>query len=339
MFYIWLIIAIILYFFLRKHPRTSGNPLAHALLWPLFAVLLALNYITALMAAASVISAEETEDELRKNCRELGVSDEDYLKIISDEMFHVKIVAQNIEKFDPTYKELSLDENTRLAIAISIVSKKDNVWKQALWDWNDEHDVSIFPKKEYELDNIDELSFASIAYFNKEKITHIPPEIGKLVSLETLVFGSVSCPEIYITSLERLPDEICNLYKLQTLYLQFNGLRYLPEDIGNLSRLKTLKLGGNELRRLPDSITKLKELEMLTIWRNELYELPSEIGNLTQLKGLDISSNNLSELPSSIVKLTNLEAFYYYDSEGLLLSDEQEAWLEYLADSGCVIYS
>ena len=89
---------------------------------------------------------------------------------------------------------------------------------------------------------------------------------------------------------------------------------------------------------LPDSITNLKQLEILTVWNNELYDLPSDIGRLTQLKGLDISSNNLSELPSSIVKLINLEAFYY-DAEDLLLSDEQEVWLQYLADCGCEIYS
>ena len=347
MFYIWLIIAVILYFFLRNHPKTSSSPLAHALLWPLFAVLLALNYITALMAAASVISAHKKEEQLRRNCINLGVKEEEYLDItLNNGMDFVESIAENLENFDPSTKGLNLDENIRLARAIYLINeskkarylKNKYFWRQALWDWNDVHDVTIFPRDEDELNNLEHLSFASISYFDKEKITEIPPEVGKLVNLKSIQFGSVSCPEIYITRLKELPDEICNLHKLETIHLQFNGLAFLPKDIGNLSNLKDLKLGGNELMSLPDSITNLKQLEILTVWNNELYDLPSDIGRLTQLKGLDISSNILSELPSSIVKLINLEAFYY-DAEDLLLSDEQEVWLQYLADCGCEIYS
>lgn len=353
MFYVWLIVAVILYFFLKKHPLTRSSPLAHALLWPLFLVLIILNYITSKMAEKSFLLAENNEnelegyyreigvnkeDELEGYCKELGINKAEYLRITTNDMPRVRILAQNLESIDPRLQGLNLDRNTRLATAIFYISKEDSDWKQALWDWDKVNNLSIFPANEHDLENIEHLSFSSISYFDQEKITKIPPEIGKLSRLKTLSLGSVSCPEIYITSLLELPDEVCELSKLQSIHAQFNDLTFLPENIGHLINLKDLKLGGNRLRRLPDSISHLKQLEILTVWQNELHKLPSNIGLLTQLKGLDISSNYLSELPASIVKLTNLEAFYY-DAEGLLLSDEQEAWLQYLADSGCEIYS
>ena len=126
MFYIWLIVAVILYFFLKKHPLTRSSPLAHALLWPLFLVLIVLNYITSKMAANSILIAENNENQLERHCRELGVDKEEYLRITINEMPRVRILAQNLEQINPNFQDLRLDGNTRLAAAISYISKKDN---------------------------------------------------------------------------------------------------------------------------------------------------------------------------------------------------------------------
>lgn len=338
MFYIWLIIAVVLYFPLKKHPLTHNYPIAYALLWPLFLVLIILNYLTSSLAANKIKMSQISEYELRECCKELGISEKEYLRIINNKMLSVRMIASNLENLDPRLKGLNMDQNTRLASAIYYISKKDNDWKQALWNWDDINNLSVFPRDEYELEALEYLSFSSILYFDEVKVSKIPPEVGKLSNLKALILGSVSTPEIFATDLIELPNEVCELYKLESLHLQFNSLRYLPANIGDLFSLKELKAGGNQLRSLPDSISSLGQLEVLTLWQNDIKRLPTNIGYLTQLKGLDISDNDLEELPTSITKLTNLERFYYSGNENLVLSDNQREWIRSLAQSGCEIY-
>lgn len=212
-------------------------------------------------------------------------------------------------------------------------------WVHDFWHWADEHDIEKYniPRETNELLNLRHLSFESISYFDREKFSLLPKEIGKLTNLIFLELGNVAHPEILLNNLIELPKEIGNLTELTHLYLQFNSLSELPVEIGNLTKLKDLKLGGNDLSYIPKEICELKELEILTIWNNNLKELPREIGLLTNLKGFDISGNSLTELPNEITNLTALKTFYYKNDD-LQLSESQKNWITMLKNNGCETY-
>jgi len=209
-------------------------------------------------------------------------------------------------------------------------------WIQALWNWEDRHEFSFFPRNKHDLINLDKLYLGHFMYHEMDlddKIIEIPEEICKLPNLKHLILGSVSMPEVFITALQKLPDGIGQLTYLESLYVQFNQLQQLPVTIGNLFNLKDLKLGGNNLRRIPKEIGNLSNLEILTLWDNNLTELPSEIGKLKQLMGLDISHNPLKELPDEITELTNLQRFYL--NTDILLTKSQLNWFNKLKENGC----
>lgn len=73
----------------------------------------------------------------------------------------------------------------------------------------------------------------------------LPPEIGKLIELETLVIRD--------NKISRLPDTIGELHKLRVFIAQGNRLEMLPPSIINCEQLAEsnmqLKLAGNPLRQ------------------------------------------------------------------------------------------
>ena len=214
------------------------------------------------------------------------------------------------------------------------MSEQYDEWAQKLFEWEERNGLSTITRNKDNLLNIEDLSFVNINYFEKDKVTDLPKEIGELVQLTHLGLGNAAHPEIYITNITRLPDEVGKLINLESIHMQFNSIKELPKEIGGLTKLKELKLGGNKLRSLPKEIGNLHELEVLTLWSNDIARLPAEIGNLQKLKGLDISGNKLSELPKEIIKLTNLKTFYYTNA-GLQLNDLQRIWIKRLESNGC----
>ena len=122
-----------------------------------------------------------------------------------------------------------------------------------------------------------------------QDLTELPPEIGQLTQLKTLILGRF--------------DEAIN----ESLG---NQLSSLPSAIGQLTTLKSLNLVNNQLSSLPPAIGQLTSLNSLDIFNNQLGNLPSEIGNLSNLKFLRLSYNQLSSLPSEIGNLSNLQYLY-----------------------------
>jgi Leucine-rich repeat (LRR) protein len=132
---------------------------------------------------------------------------------------------------------------------------------------------------------------------------NIPPEIGNLTNLKTLILS-------WNQLSGSIPPEIGNLTNLNTLVLANNQLSgSIPAEIGNLSNLKELTLGWNNLSgSIPSSISKLKNLEALTLSTSRLTgEIPLEIFDLVQLKSLDFGANQLTgTIPPEIGNLVNL---------------------------------
>ncbi len=114
-------------------------------------------------------------------------------------------------------------------------------------------------------------------------------------------------------SLTTLPPEIGNLTALQTLILDSNQLTTLPSEIGNLTALQILSLDGNRLTTLPSEIGNLTALQTLTLDSNRLTTLPSEIGNLTALRYLSLQLNKRLSLPSAISSCASLEYLNLHD--------------------------
>ncbi len=116
----------------------------------------------------------------------------------------------------------------------------------------------------------------------------------------------------------QIPPEIGNLINLRSLILDGNQLTgTIPQEIGFLTNLETLHLHNNQLSgEIPPEIGNLLDLFHLNLSYNQLSgEIPSEIGNLSfYLTSLYLNDNQLSgQIPESICNLNwiNVPFFEY----------------------------
>ena len=110
----------------------------------------------------------------------------------------------------------------------------------------------------------------------------IPPEIGNLVNLETLVLGGN----------------------------QFSG--DIPSEIWTMTNLTELHVSGNQLTgSIPPEISELTNLVELHLSGNQMYgNIPAEIGSILTLEQLFLHSNQFTgEIPPQLFALPNLEIF------------------------------
>jgi len=129
-------------------------------------------------------------------------------------------------------------------------------------------------------------------------VTSLPPEIGQLSRLRSLLLGR--------NRLTALPQEIGDLAALTQLDVGGNLLTSIPPTVGRLARLTDLDLSVNLLTSIPASIGSLSALVSLNLFQNRLMLLPPELGNLTNLEELYLSSNPLDALPPEMGNLTRL---------------------------------
>ncbi len=155
----------------------------------------------------------------------------------------------------------------------------------------------------------------------------IPPDLGRLISLESLslrhndLSGSI-------------PADLGDLAELDSLDLSFNQLTgELPPELANAGRLRWLAIGYNELTgQIPPELGSLGRLERLWLNFNRFAgPVPAELGNLgTQFEVFDVRHNrDLSgPLPLELTRLTGLRRFEW-DNTGLCSPDDPtfQAWL------------
>ncbi len=157
------------------------------------------------------------------------------------------------------------------------------------------------------------------------QLAALPPEVLELPNLKVLDIGSNPIdeipPELWQKTdwetlglgrlkLTTLPPEVTQLAHLQSLNLSWNQLTALPPEIGQLANLQKLDLSVNQLAALPPEFGQLTNLQVLYLSYNQLTALPPEIGQLANLQKLDLSVNQLAALPPEFGQLTNLQVLY-----------------------------
>ncbi|KAH9307672.1 hypothetical protein KI387_035583, partial [Taxus chinensis] len=142
---------------------------------------------------------------------------------------------------------------------------------------------------------------------NVALVGELPPEMGKLASLEFLVVTENNMKG-------NLPKEIGNLTKLRKLVLshnQFYGT--IPPSLEFLHELLILDLSFNQLQgMIPPNLGNLNSLVKMDLSDNGLQSgIPGRFGELKSLTFLDLRNNQLhGNLPVSLIEMANLQELY-----------------------------
>ncbi|CDP10113.1 unnamed protein product [Coffea canephora] len=134
-----------------------------------------------------------------------------------------------------------------------------------------------------------------------------------------ITVGSMDPPLFKIgqATLEKIPNEIFNLFHLNYLNLFGTRVERVPKAIGKLQHLEYLNLGNTRVRELPMEILKLQKLWFLKVFQLvdssdddygfHGFKAPSNMGGLLGLEILEcIDASGESTIIQEIGKLTQL---------------------------------
>lgn len=130
------------------------------------------------------------------------------------------------------------------------------------------------------------------------------------VNLDGLVMStSLKVLDASNLGLDDMPDWICSLTNLESLFWSHNSMRQLPSCIGDLKRLSTLHISGNLLESFPDSIGNCSSLITIEAEHNMLSSCPSSISQIPTLETLSLRANHYTSFPpvGPYVKFVHLE--------------------------------
>ncbi|TFG27681.1 MAG: hypothetical protein EU532_07000 [Promethearchaeota archaeon] len=109
---------------------------------------------------------------------------------------------------------------------------------------------------------------------------------------------------------------------IKALNLSNWGLNKLPQSIGALSKLQYLILRHNKIETLPDSIGLLRRLKLCDLSGCNIISLPDSISKLNKLKKLSINQNyNLNNIPYPIILIARKYVSRKYIWEGVIPSE------------------
>jgi len=163
-------------------------------------------------------------------------------------------------------------------------------------------DLTIFPEKIFDL--ADSLEFLDLS---NNKLSTLP-DLSKLTKLKIAFFSYnlfdelpnsfKNCNNLYMlgfkgNTIEVFAEDILPL-SISWLILTDNKIQKLPQSIGDLTKLQKFPLAGNKLTSLPQTMQKCKSLELLRLSANNLTHIPDWLLELPKLSWLAFSGNDCS---------------------------------------------
>lgn len=131
-------------------------------------------------------------------------------------------------------------------------------------------------------DDLGRLKKLRILFLSQNLFEELPPVLADCTELTMIGFKSNQIVHVY---------EKCLPAKVRWLILTDNKIEKLPDSIGELTRLQKLMLAGNKLTSLPDSMSACRELELIRLSANRLETLPPWLFTLPQLAWLACAGN------------------------------------------------
>ncbi|KRH65484.1 hypothetical protein GLYMA_03G039300v4 [Glycine max] len=119
-----------------------------------------------------------------------------------------------------------------------------------------------------------------LSFHDFQSLDSLPDSIGKLIHLRYL--------DLSRSSIDTLPESLCNLYNLQTLKLcSCRKLTKLPSDMCNLVNLRHLEIRQTPIKEMPRGMSKLNHLQHLDFFVVGKHQENGikELGGLSNLRG------------------------------------------------------
>ncbi|KAJ0965257.1 hypothetical protein J5N97_026395 [Dioscorea zingiberensis] len=169
-----------------------------------------------------------------------------------------------------------------------------------------------------------------LSYYRSSKDDQFSTSMPHLRSFFSFSDAMFSCPTDLISQLsnckllrvldiegapvERLPDEVFNLFNLQYLGLKETKIRKLPNSVGRLGKLQTLDVAKTRLVKLPQSVVKLKNLRHLLLYKSFLNvgltapKRLSHLSGLRTLQGIEADDEMIQQL-GNLTKMRSLGVY------------------------------
>jgi hypothetical protein len=145
-------------------------------------------------------------------------------------------------------------------------------------DLSDNH-LSALP------DDLDQLINLRILFLSNNDFAMIPSVLARCPKLEMISFKSNALTTI---------DEQVLPMDTRWLILTDNRIEKLPNSMGQLHRLQKLALAGNRLTHLPESMANCKNIELVRLSANQLTVMPDWLFQLPKLAWLAFSGNKFN---------------------------------------------
>jgi len=125
-----------------------------------------------------------------------------------------------------------------------------------------------------------------VVFLSNNQFKQLPEVLSDCPKLEMIGFKANAITDV---SESALPTTT------RWLILTDNQIQKLPDSIGELVRLQKLMLAGNQLTELPESLSQCTNLLLMRISANQLTSLPDWLLNMPKLAWLAFSGNPFSE--------------------------------------------